>query len=92
MKPLPVDAARLRREFPALDDGDVAAYETVTRRILGRAAPADRARVTREVLARGREAAGRAAKGDPLSEDDALALRYLRAVGKMQPGAERRRP
>ena len=33
----PVDLDRLRREFPALGDDDIRAYEEVTRRILGAA-------------------------------------------------------
>jgi len=52
----------------------------VTRRILSAAAPADRARITRETLARGRAARVKA----PLDDDDRLALRYLTAVDKMQ--------
>ena len=54
--PLPVDPERLRRQFPALTDEDVEAYVTVTRRILS-ASAADRARLTRETLARARAAA-----------------------------------
>lgn len=52
----------------------------MTRRILSAAAPADRARITRETLARGRAARVKA----PLDDDDRLALRYLTAVDKMQ--------
>jgi hypothetical protein len=77
--PLPVDVERLRRQFPALTDDDVDAYVTVTRRILS-APLADRARVTRETLARGRAAGGASARDD----DDRLALRYVAAVEKMQ--------
>ena len=77
--PLPVDVARLRREFPALTDEDVEAYVAITRRIV--ATPAsDRARVTRDTLARGRAARD----GGPRDDDDRLALRYLAAVQKMQ--------
>ena len=79
--PLPVDVARLRRQFPALTDDDLDAYATVTRRILAVADPADRARITRETLARGR--AARAAP--PRDDEDRLAVRYLAAVEKMQP-------
>lgn len=78
--PLPVDIGRLRRQFPALTAEDLDAYVAVTRRILEVTDPAGRARVTREVLARGR--AARAA--EPRDDDDRLALRYLTAVDKMQ--------
>jgi hypothetical protein len=78
--PLPVDVERLRREFPALTAEDLDAYAAVTRRILAARDPADRARITRETLARGR--AARAAA--PRDDDDRLALRYLTAVEKMQ--------
>jgi hypothetical protein len=77
---LPVDPERLRRQFPALTDEDLQAYVEVTRRILG-GPPGERARLTREVLARGRQARDGAA---PASAEDALALRYVRAVEKMQ--------
>ena len=77
---LPVDVDRLRRQFPDLTDDDVAAYVSVTRRIMS-ASAADRARITRETLARAR--AARAAA--PKDGDDALALRYLSAVEKMNP-------
>ena len=76
---LPVDVERLRRQFPALTEEDIAAYVTFTRRIMS-ANPADRARVTRETLAKAR--AARAAS--PRDDDDDLALRYLTAVDKMQ--------
>ena len=81
---LPVDPARLRREFPALTDGDIAAFEEVTRKILAEGKPEARARLTREILARGREARARAATGVTLSADETLAARYLAAVEKMQ--------
>jgi hypothetical protein len=76
-----VDPERLRREFPALDDGDVDAYLAVTRRILAEGDPGHRARITRETLARGRAARAGGAK----TAEDAAALRYLVAVEKMQP-------
>jgi hypothetical protein len=78
--PLPVDVERLRRQFPALTAEDLEAYVTVTRLILSAGDPADRARITRETLARGR--AARAA--EPRDDEDCLAVRYLAAVGKMQ--------
>lgn len=76
---LPVDVARLRKQFPALTDDDVDAYVTVTRRIMS-ASAADRARITRETLAAAR--AARAA--EPRTDEDRMALRYLSAVEKMQ--------
>jgi len=82
---LPVDPARLRRQFPDLTDGDLAAFEEVTRKILTEGKPEARARLTREILARGREARARAATGVTLSADETLAARYLAAVEKMQP-------
>ena len=77
--PLPVDPERLRRQFPALTDADVEAYVTVTRRIMA-AAAADRARITRETLARARAAR----EASPRDAEETLAARYLAAVEKMQ--------
>jgi hypothetical protein len=81
---LPVDPARLRRQFPDLTDGDIAAFEEVTRRILD-APGTDRARLTRQIVAQGRQAKERAAAGHAISADESLAARYLAAVEKMQP-------
>ena len=81
---LPVDPARLRRQFPDLTDGDIAAFEEVTRRILDEGKPETRARLTREIVARGRHAREREAAGAKLSADESLAARYLAAVDKMQ--------
>jgi len=81
---LPVDPARLRSRFPGLTDEDLQAYVSVTRRILGTADPQGRSRITREVLAKGRAAAERAAAGESLDEEDSLAVRYLWAMEKMQ--------
>jgi hypothetical protein len=78
--PLPVDVERLHRQFPALTAEDLEAYAAVTRRILSARDPADRARITRETLARGR--AARAA--EPRDDDEHLAARYVAAVEKMQ--------
>jgi hypothetical protein len=75
-----VDVDRLRRQFPALTDDDVDAYVTVTRRILSTPDPADRARITRETLARARAARGAA----PRDDEERLAAQYLAAVEKMQ--------
>jgi hypothetical protein len=78
--PLPVDVERLRRQFPALTAEDVDAYVAVTRRILSSRDPADRARITRDTLARGRAARA----GTPRDADERLAVRYVLAVEKMQ--------
>jgi hypothetical protein len=78
---LPVDPARLRAQFPSLTEADVAAFETVTRRILSAGDPVARAKVTREVLARGRAARE---KGTAADAEDRLARAYLEAVEKMQ--------
>jgi hypothetical protein len=79
---LPVDPDRLRRQFPELDDDDLAAYAEVTQRIL--TDQTSRARTTREVMERARVAEGKQAAGQPLTAEEDLALRYRRAVGKMQ--------
>lgn len=82
---LPVDPARLRRQFPDLTDGDIAAFEEVTRRILDQSGADARAKLTRQIVAQGRQARERAAAGSALSADESLAARYLAAVEKMQP-------
>ena len=82
--PLPVDPERLRRQFPELTADDIAAYEEVTRRILGEPSSGRRARLTRDTLARGRQARDKQAAGAALTEAEALDLRYLQAVAKMQ--------
>ena len=82
---LPVDPARLRRQFPDLTDGDIAAFEEVTRRILDEGKPEARARLTRDIVARGRQAREREAAGAKLSAEESLAARYLAAVEKMNP-------
>jgi hypothetical protein len=84
MSGLPVDPARLRQQFPDLTDGDIEAYETVSRRILEKKGPAERGRVTREILETGRSAREKAASGTALTEAEGLALRYLDALEKMQ--------
>ena len=81
---LPVDPARLRRQFPDLTDDDVAAYVEVTRRILAERDPAARARITRDVLARGR--AARASGSADAA--DRVAVAYVSALEKMQTGAK----
>jgi hypothetical protein len=77
---LPVDPERLRALFPALDDGDLAAYVEVTQRVL--ANPARKGRLMSEILAEGRRVRGKAA--ETLTAEESLALRYLIAVEKMQ--------
>ena len=82
---LPVDPARLRQQFPELTDGDMEAFEEVTRKILGEPRIAARAKLTRQIVAEGRQARARAAAGAALSADESLAARYVVAVEKMQP-------
>ena len=84
MSDLPVERARLKKQFPELTDADIHAYETVTQRILSQRGPAERGRVTRAVLETGRSAKAKAATGATLTEDERQALSYLDAVGKMQ--------
>jgi hypothetical protein len=79
---LPVDPARLRREFPDLTEDEVAAFEEVTHRILGQGRPDARAKLTRELLALGRKGREKTAAA-ALSEEESLAARYLAAVEKM---------
>jgi hypothetical protein len=83
-KPLPVDPARLRRQFPALTDEDISAFEEVTARILAEDRPEARARITREIPAAGRRARDRAAAGEKISSEESLAVRYVVSVEKMQ--------
>ena len=82
MKPLPVDLDRLRGQFPALSEDDLEAYALITRRVLRD--PATKGRVMREVLATARAAQEKRGGGAALSAEESLALRYLRAVEKMQ--------
>jgi hypothetical protein len=81
---LPVDLARLRDEFPDLSEEDLQAFAAVTERVLRD--PASKARVLREVMMRARQARDRQASGEPigLDADEQEALRYLRALEKMQ--------
>jgi hypothetical protein len=90
MSDLPVDRARLKKQFPALTDGDIEAYETVTQRILGQKSPAERGRLTRTILETARSARDRGASGATLTEDERLSVRYLDAVAKMQGTTVRR--
>jgi hypothetical protein len=82
MAKLPVEPERLRARFPGLTDDDLLAYVTITRRVL--ADPRSRGRALAEVMAAGQRAREREAAGAAVSEDEALALRYLLAVRKMQ--------
>ena len=77
-----MEPARLRARFPSLSDDDLEAYVAITQRVL--AEPRHRARALADVMAAGQRARERQAEGGPVSEDEALALRYLTAVGKMQ--------
>jgi hypothetical protein len=77
-----VEPERLRARFPALTDDDLLAYVTVTKRVL--VDPRSRGRVMAEVMAAGRRAREREAAGAVLSKEEALVLRYLAAVDKMQ--------
>jgi len=81
---LPVELERLKRQFPDLTEADLEAYAEVTRRILEEKSPDKRGRLTREILARGRQAAEKRAGGLTLTAGEELDLRYLQAVGKMQ--------
>jgi hypothetical protein len=79
---LPIEPERLKKEFPELDAEEVDAYVTVTRRVLAK--PEARSRALREVVAKADEAQRRAASGERLKAEDALLLRYLSALSKMQ--------
>jgi ribosomal protein L12E/L44/L45/RPP1/RPP2 len=79
---LPVEPERLRTLFPSLTDEDIDAYVAVTTRVL--ADPRSRGRAMAEVMAAAQRASEREAGGAELAQDERLALRYLRAVGKMQ--------
>jgi hypothetical protein len=84
MNDLPVDRARLKRQFPELTDADLEAYETVTRRILEKKGAAERGRLTRIVMEMGRSARGKNASGAALTGEERLALSYLDSLEKMQ--------
>jgi len=89
-RPLPVDPERLRRQFPELTPEDLDAYEAVTRRILAEPSADRRARLTRDTLARGRQAREKQAAGGALTADEVRDLRYVEAVTKMQPSTVKR--
>jgi hypothetical protein len=75
---LPVDASRLQKAFPTLTPEDLQAYEEVTRRLLE--AGHERGALLKRLKALGSEAEGT----EKPSEEATLALRYLRALAKMQ--------
>jgi len=87
---MPVDPERLRRQFPELTAGDIQAYEEVTRRILAEPSPDRRAGLTRDTLARGRQARDKQATGAALTEGELLDFRYLQAMAKMQRSTTKR--
>jgi hypothetical protein len=78
---LPVPAERLKAQFPSLTDEDLQAYTEVTHRLLREAKKGQALSdiMTRAVRAREKEGAG-----ETLDAEEALALRYLRAMEKMQ--------
>jgi len=79
---LPVPPERLRQRFPALSDDDLDAYAEVTGRLL--ADPGARGRLLSDTLSAAQRAQEKEAAGLPLPEDEGLALRYVRALAKMQ--------
>ncbi len=89
-RPLPVDPERLRRQFPELTPEDLEAYEAVTHRILAEPSAERRARLTRETLARGRQAGEKKTSGGALTAEEDRDLRYLQAVTKMQTSTVKR--
>lgn len=78
---LPVPPERLRERFPSLTDDDLRAYTEVTRRLLG---ATTKGRALTELIAAGQRAREKEAAGETPDEAEALALRYLRAMEKMQ--------
>jgi hypothetical protein len=79
---LPVDAGRLRRQFPSLTDDDLAAFEAVTRRVL--ADPRRRGAVLAEAMTLAQRAREKRAQDLPLEDEERLALAYASALAKMQ--------
>ena len=84
MTDLPVDPERLKKQFPQLTDADVQAYEAITRRILEKKGPAERGKLTRDIMETARTARAKSGAGGELTERERQALRYLNAVEKMQ--------
>lgn len=79
---LPVDAERLRSQFPSLTDEDLAAFEAVTRRIL--ADPRRRGAVLAEAMTLAQRAREKRGQDAPLEDEERLALAYASAIAKMQ--------
>jgi hypothetical protein len=79
---LPVDPERLRARFPALTDDDLDAYVTVSRRVLGDART--RGRTMRALMQAAEAARQKESAAKPLTDEESLALRYRRAIEKMQ--------
>jgi hypothetical protein len=79
---LPVEPERLRSRFPSLSDEDLEAYASVTRTLL--AEPAARGRRLAQIMAAASRAQEKEAASLELAPEEALALRYLRALDKMQ--------
>jgi hypothetical protein len=78
---LPVPAERLRQQFPSLTDDDLEAYTEVTRRLLGQA---KKGRALSDVMTTAVRAREKEAAGEALDATESLALRYVRAMEKMQ--------
>jgi hypothetical protein len=78
---LPVPPERLKARFPSLTDDDLQAYTEVTRRLLGQAGKGKALSEIMTTAVRAREKEG---TGQALDEEEGLALRYLRALEKMQ--------
>ncbi len=78
---LPVPADRLKVLFPSLTDDDLRAYTEITRRLLGEAR---KGRVLTEIMAAAQRAREKEGSGSAPDEEESLALRYLRAMDKMQ--------
>jgi len=79
---LPVAPAELRRRFPSLSDEDLDAWSEVTGRLL--AEPARRGQRLAAVLSSARRAEEKEAAGASPEDEETLALRYTRALVKMQ--------
>ena len=79
---LPVPPERLKQRYPSLDDGDLEAYAEVTRHLL--TARQGKGRALAEVMAAAQRAREQESAGATPEAVDARALRYLRALEKMQ--------
>jgi hypothetical protein len=78
---LPVPVERLKARFPALTEDDLEAYSEVTSRLLGQA---KKGRALSQIMATAVRAREKEGAGQALDEEEALSLRYLRAMEKMQ--------